>query len=877
MTVQQATFTTPRTGLTKQQVASRTKQGHVNVAVRKTGRRTVDIIRSNVFTRINAILGVLLIIVIATGSLINAAFGLLIVANSAIGIIQEIRAKKTLDKLTILAESKIRVIRDGRVDQIERDEIVIDDLIDIGPGDQLVVDGFVTDADGLRIDESLLTGESDSIVKNPGDPLLSGSFVKAGSGSYQATAIGSDAYSAKLIAEAGRFTLTGSQLQEGINKILSYITWLLIPTGVLTIWSQLSRSGAPLKEAVLSMVAALVPMVPEGLVLMTSIAFAVGVVRLGKHQALINELPAIEGLARVDTVCADKTGTLTENTMVVDRIVSVADPHQAPVALVGPGTTELPVAEIIAAMVLADSHPNDTMQAIAAFTHSWVDSPGLVVGETKEQAPFDSSLKWSGISTGLAGSWVLGAPDVLLRRDDEVAAIAEEIGAQGLRVLVVGFVPDGLAALRETPGDAACDLVSPQALVVLAQKVRDDAEATLDFFAREGVETKIISGDNARSVAAVARSVGFGKPLRRVELSNSPAPHVVPPAHDFDHGAVTAQSQAGRSRGTKTSSEYIQHCADNLGAAEDIAALDARDLPAASDPRFADLVERHCVFGRVTPQQKRDMVLALQERGKQVAMTGDGVNDVLALKEANIGVSMGSGSPATRSVAQVVLLDNSFATLPLVVAEGRRVIGNIERVANLFLTKTIYSVVLALVIGVLGMSFPFQPIHVTMAGWFTIGIPAFVLSLAPNHDQAKPGFVSRVLRLSLPAGITIGVLTVVFWVMHNPGEGVNPLLERQAATATLSVMLVMAVWVVAVVARPYRPWKIGLILVSIAAYVSIFITPWTAKVLLLDPSNMPLMWQALLFGGFGAIIIEASWWIGARRWGRPAVWDRAAG
>ncbi|MBN9644671.1 HAD-IC family P-type ATPase [Corynebacterium mendelii] len=806
-------FTTPATGLSAPQVTWRISNGCTNDVVRRAGRRTVDIIASNVFTRINAILGVLLVIVLFTGSLINAAFGLLIVANSAIGIIQELRAKRTLEKLTVLGESKPRVIRDGRAADIPRENIVLDDLIDLGPGDQLVVDGIVRTASSLRVDESMLTGESVAVHKHPGDPILSGSFIKSGSGTYQATAIGSEAYSAKLVAEAGRFTLTGSQLQAGIDKILKVITWLLVPVGALTIYTQLYRTGEPLKQAILSMVGSIVPMVPEGLVLMTSIAFAVGVVRLGKHQALINELPAIEGLARVDVVCADKTGTLTENAMVVDHITALDSRGRATTDHTAAAENRL--VTVLAMIAAADEHPNDTIAAIKDTTLKWCAQPEKTMGTVTGRVEFDAAVKWSGIATGAGGSWVIGAPEVLLAPGHPALDEAAGQFAKGLRVLVVAEAEDGLQAVTATPAHPGCGSLRPVGLVVLNQKVRADAAGTLAFFAAENVETKIISGDNAASVGAVAAQVGITPDGDR------------PDPADF--------------------------------------AVDARTLPEAGTEEFADAVEKGRVFGRVTPEQKRDMVKALIDRGHQVAMTGDGVNDVLALKDASIGVSMGSGSPATRSVAQVVLLDNRFSTLPKVVAEGRRVIGNIERVANLFLTKTIYSVVLAVITGVLGMAFPFQPIHVTMTGWFTIGIPAFILSLAPNHDRARPGFAARVLKTAFPWGVITGVVTVTFWAVHNPGsEAEFESLQKMAATATLSTMLVMALWVLAVVARPWNLWKAGLLMISVGAYFLLFLMPWTSRILLLDVSNTQLMVESLVWGAVGCLAIEAVW-IAVRR------------
>ena len=792
-------------GLSADDVAQRVAAGAVNAMPDRSGRSVADIIRANVFTRINAILGVLFAIVAFTGSFINGLFGLLIVANSGIGIIQEVRAKRTLDKLAIVGQTRPRVRRDGEVRELAPDEVVLDDIIEIGAGDQIVVDGEVVEAVALDVDESLLTGEADPVDKDPGAQVLSGSFVVAGGGAYRATKVGADAYAAQLAAEASKFTLVSSELRSGIDQILRVITWLLIPAGVLTIVNQLFISQNGLRTALLGMVAALVPMVPEGLVLMTSIAFAVGVVRLGQRQCLVNELPAIEGLARVNVVCADKTGTLTENGM---RLAEIRPVEQAP-----PVSPEL----VLAALAAHDPRPNASMLAIAEAaptTPRW--SPTAV-------EPFTSAKKWSGMSfrddeTGAGrGNWIIGAPDVLLDPASETASVAGELGATGLRILLLGRTdvavdtePEGAAAV---PGHFVA-----VALVVLEQKVRPDARDTLEYFAEQRVAVKVISGDNARSVGAVAQSLGLGSPDTSV---------------------------------------------------------DARELPTDTE-ELAEVVEKGITFGRVRPDQKRAMVKALQSHDNTVAMTGDGVNDVLALKDADIGVAMGSGSSAARSVAQIVLLDNKFATLPYVVGEGRRVIGNIERVSNLFLTKTVYAVLLALFVGIGGvvgriagtdpLSYPFQPIHVTISAWFTIGIPAFVLSLAPNNERARRGFVRRVLLMAVPNGIIVGLAAFTTYVLVNPGGAgvqvggdavdLSPG-QTQAATATLMTLIAVAVYVLAVVARPYTWWKVVLIAVSAGAYVIIFAWPFTQHLFKLDSSNWQMNSVALVSAAIGIAAVEA--------------------
>jgi cation-transporting ATPase E len=784
-------------GLSDAEVAQRVADGKTNDVPTRAARTAREIVRANVFTRINAILGVLLVIVLSTGSVINGAFGLLIIANSAIGIIQELRAKQTLDKLAIVGQAKPLVRRQSGTAALAPGEVVLDDIIELGPGDQIVVDGEVVEETNLEVDESLLTGEADPIAKDAGDHVMSGSFVVAGSGAYRATKVGREAYAAQLAEEASKFTLVKSELRSGINKILRFITYLLVPAGLLTIYTQLFTTDAGWRDSVLRMVGALVPMVPEGLVLMTSIAFAVGVVRLGRRQCLVNELPAIEGLARVDVVCADKTGTLTENGM------RVADMQSFDAADVG---------EVLAQLAADDARPNASMLAIA---EAYKMPPGWSATAT---APFKSATKWSGASYGEHGNWVIGAPDVLLDPASEAAEQAERLGAQGLRVLLVG------SSDVAVDDPAAPGTVTPVALVVLEQRVRPDARDTLDYFADQHVSVKVISGDNAVSVGAVAGSLGL-------------------------HGEC----------------------------------MDARHLPETTDD-LAETLESHTTFGRVRPDQKRAMVHALQSRGHTVAMTGDGVNDVLALKDADIGVAMGSGSSASRAVAQIVLLDNKFATLPYVVGEGRRVIGNIERVSNLFLTKTVYSVLLAVLVGLAGLSaklfgtdpllFPFQPIHVTIAAWFTIGIPAFVLSLAPNNERAHTGFVRRVMTSALPSGVVVGVCTFVSYLLAYQGRAATATEQTQASTAALITLLVTAVWVLAVVARPYQWWRVALVAVSGLAYMVIFALPVAQELFLLDPTNAATTSTALGVGLVGALVIEVLWWVqGALVGERRRLWD----
>jgi cation-transporting P-type ATPase E len=795
----------PAAGLTPAEVTQRVADGRANDVPSRATRSVADIVRANVFTRINAILAVLFAIVLATGSLINGLFGLLIIVNSVVGMVQELRAKHTLDRLSILGQAKPRVRRADATRELPPNEVVSDDVVELGPGDQVVVDGTVIEGTGLEVDESLLTGEADPVPKQIGATVMSGSFVVTGTGAYRTTKVGHEAYAAKLTAEASKFTLVRSELQGGINKILQFITYLLIPAGALIIYTQLFTTHAGWRQSVLRTVGALVPMVPEGLVLMTSIAFAVGVVRLGRRQCLVQELPAIEGLARVNVVCADKTGTLTENRMQVADLQLLDS---------SPGMET--IIDVLASMAADDARPNASVQAIA---EAYRNPPGWTVTAT---APFKSATKWSGLSFGEHGNWVLGAPDVLQDPASTVARQAEAAGSQGLRVLLLVSTD-----LPVDHPDAPARVV-PVALIMLEQRVRPDARDTLNYFADQSVSVKVISGDNAASVGAVATKLGL--------------------------------------RGE---------------------ALDARRLPTDQD-RLAETLEEYTTFGRVRPDQKRAMVRALRSRGNTVAMTGDGVNDVLALKEADIGVAMGAGSSAPRAVAQIVLLDNKFSTLPYVVGEGRRVIGNIERVSNLFLTKTVYSVLLALLIGITGLAakslgiktlmFPFEPIQVTIAAWFTIGIPAFILSLAPNNERAHAGFVRRVMTAAVPNGAVAGVATFVCYLLAFRGIEATTAQQTQASTSALITLLVIAVWVLAVVARPYSWWRVLLVTLSAGAYVVIFSIPFAREQFMLDPSNIALTGTALGIGVFGAAIVEVMWWLRGspggvppRLWRQPKV------
>jgi cation-transporting P-type ATPase E len=754
----------PDRGLTAAEVEVRVARGDVNDIPPVPTRTVGGIVRANVFTRFNALLGAMLVIIAIVGPFQDALFGIVLVANTAIGIVQELRAKRTLERLSVLSAPRVRVLRDGAVTEIDPHGVVLDDVVEASAGSQIVVDGEVVSAEGLEVDESLVSGEADPVPKGNGDPVLSGSFVAAGACRYRATRVGPDAYAAQLTEQARRFTLTRSELRGGIDRILLYVTIAIVPTATLLFVSQL-REQSDRSQALSSAVAGTVAMVPEGLVLLTSVAFAVAVMRLGRRRVLTQELQAVEGLARVDVLCIDKTGTLTEGRLSVEEVEPLGGDD--------------PVVPL-SALAAADPAPNATMRAIAA---AFPDPPDDWSSE--RSFPFSSARRWSGTSFGERGTWILGAPEVLLGGDRRPEGLGRSVAA-GKRVLILAEgEPDG--------SDIATATTRAVAAVVLADRVRADAGMTLRYFADQQVRVKVLSGDHPATVGAIARDVGLGDGTEPADAS----------ALSDDPGGLT------------------------------------------------QALEDHDVFGRVSPQRKRAMIRALQAAGHTVAMTGDGVNDVLALKDADIGIAMGSGSDATRAVAQLVLLDSSFDALPSVVLEGRRVLGNIERTSGLYLTKTVYAMLLALATGVLSFVFPFLPRHITLIGALTIGIPSFFLALAPTQERFSPGFVGRVLRFAIPTGIVAAVATLVAYRFAVNEAGVS---LEQAQTAAVMTLTWVGFAVLAVVAAPLTTWRVALLWSLAGAFVAIVALPATREFFALELPP-PIVWLA----GIG--IAAITWWV----------------
>jgi cation-transporting ATPase E len=661
---------------------------------------------------------------------------LVLIDNTPIGIVQELRAKRTLDRLAVLTAPTARVIRDGTSQEIPVAALVVGDVLELRLGDQIPADGEVVRASGLEIDESLVTGESAPAEKNSDDAVLSGTFVVAGSGLVRSRKVGLAAYGNALAAEACRFIPVRSELRRGVDRFLLIIAILIVPFGAALIISQVNANDTPV-EAVRASVAGLVTMIPEGLVLLTSVVFAVAAVRFAQRGVIAQELASVEMLARADVVCLDKTGTLTDGHMTVERVIPV-------------GEDERTVAAVVGAMAAADPHPNATLTAVATALPAPPDyAPTSIV-------PFSSSRKWSAATFGDRGSWAMGAPEVFAMTPAAAAVRrrAGDLAARGARVVVVGRV-DSLPAV-----DEVLPSMDPVALVVLRERLRSNAARILAYYQEQGMAVKVISGDHPATVAALAAAVGV---------------------RGADHPVA----------GT--------------------------DLPIDA-ARLGDVAETSSIFGRVSPQQKRDLVRALQARGHVVAMTGDGVNEVLALKPADVGVPIGSRSAAKRPDARLTLLHDSFASVPFAIREGRRVIANLERVAAFFITKTAYAMVLAAAVALRAMPFPLLPRQLSLIGLLAIGAPAFALSFAPSAERARPGFVSRTLTFAIPAGIVAGVASyAAFEIAIAAGTSID--VSRTVATV---VLLGLGLWIVGRVAQPFQLWKVGLIVAMAGGAVLAF-------------------------------------------------------
>lgn len=783
---------TAPTGLTTAEVLDRRNRGLVNKMPVDTGRSLARILRANVFTLFNAVVGGSFLLLLVLGSWQDAFFGFFVVANTLIGVAQELRAKRTLSRLAVLNAPRVRVRRDGVDVECDVEDVVLDDLLVLNSGDQLTADALLLDARQLEVDESLLTGEAEPVRAETGDELLSGSTIASGYGLARVIRVGAASYAARITAEAKQFSLVNSELRRSIARVIRWVTVGLIPVGVIVLngqlqaaggWSAALSSGA-WHDAVVLAVGSLIATVPQGLVFMTSIAFAVGAVKLARSRVLVQELAAVEALARVDMLCVDKTGTLTEGSITLDRVEPVKDP--------APGW------EQALAWFAADPSANATAKAIGAKFHIEANRGARPDGTVQ----FSSRHKWSAAhfsDAALLGSWVLGAAQMVLTESDvaaaDVLARATSLAAAANRVLVLAHsilpiesAPDGEIPLLP-------QRLEPVAVIVLRDRTRGDAAETIRYFREQGVEVCVISGDDPRTVATIAGEVG------------------IPSSH--------------------------------LG-------IDGRSLP--SDPdALAALVGPQRVFGRVTPEQKKALVIAFQALGYTVAMTGDGINDALALKHADLGIAMGSGSAAARSVADIVLLDGAFARLPGVVAEGRQVISNIERLAKLFLSKTVYAAVLAVIFGALLWPYPFLPRQLSIVDGLTIGLPALVLALLPNARIYHPGFLQRAAWFCVPSGLIVAgaVVGAVAYAYVRVG---SPTAEVQAVAVI--TMAVTALWVLVVLVRPLTRATVALLVAAYAGLLLVLSFPFSTDFLRLELPPVQLVIVALGTAGVASLILE---------------------
>ena len=725
------------------------------------------ILRRNTFTRLNLLLVMLGAATLVSGSAPDATFLIIAVVNTVIGTVQEVRAKRTLDALAVINAPHARVIRDAATREILPEEVLVDDLLDLRPGDQITADAVVV-ADSADVDESLATGESDPVTKSSGDRLISGSWVVAGSVRARVLTAGSDSYASRLAEEARRFSLTSSELMSGINRVLRALSWLMVAIAPVLFVRQLQAE--PWRLAIRSAVAGLVGMIPEGLVLLTTLAFLAAALRLSRRRVLVQELPAVETLARVDALCVDKTGTLTEGRITFGQLRT--------------GSADRPEVENALAALSSARGANATMLAIRgaiSATEAW---------KATAEVPFSSERKWSGATFDHRGTWVMGAPELIGGADpDALMPSAAQAAAAGRRVLVVARSP-GVLGGKTLPAD-----LTIVAIVELAERTRPSVRQTLAYFDRQDVTVRVISGDSPVTVRSVAEEVGLPEAAQ---------------------------------------------------------AVDARSLP--SDPQaFAAEIERRRVFGRVTPEDKRRMVTALQEGGHTVAMTGDGVNDVLALKQADLGIAMGSGSAITRGVAQIVDLADDFDVLPSVVAEGRRVLSNVERVASLFLVKNVYSLLLSVTTSVTGWPYPFLPRHLTLISAVGIGIPGVFLALAPSERRFRPGFLRRVLAFSVMAG-TLTAAAVIGTYGLARSQGVT---GDTARTSAIIVTVVVTLWVLLIAARPLTPLRLLLVAAMGGLFVAAFFLPGVNTFFSLQHRpGASMLVQSLAIGGAAAVAID---------------------
>lgn len=771
---------TTHKGLSAKQVQKRIEKGQTNAFTQKTSRSAWSIIKANTLTLFNGIIGACFIILVAIGHWQDVFFALSAFANAIIGSIQEFRAKAALDKLALLSAQQVTVLRDGKEQSIPVSDVVLDDVLVLRAGDEIPADAKVVDGFSLQLDQSMLTGESDPIDKKKGDDVLSGSVVVAGAGYAVVDKVGADSFANRFASDARRFSLVASELRTSINKVLKFVSWAIGPVILLLLNSQVMTLGGwteignpeVLQHAIVSTIASVVAMIPLGLVLITSVSFAIGAMKLTRQKVLVKELAAVEGLARVDMICLDKTGTLTEGTITFEKSYEFLK------------TTSLDWKAVLAWYAIQPG-ANATARSLG------VEYRKQPLETFTRQIQFSSARKWSAVSFEkgkIKGSWVLGGPEMVFPGGhDELYKKSEQLTHNGQRTLVLAYSPEQLDAKNETlPAN-----LRAVALLAFEETIRPDAATTLAYFKEQGVAVRIISGDNPDTVAAIARRVGLDAPV----------------------------------------------------------GFDARQLP-VDEGKLAEVLKNNVVFGRVTPEQKQRMVVALQASGHTVAMTGDGVNDTLAIKQADIGIAMNSGSAAAKAVARLVLLDGQFSHLPGVVEQGRQVIANIERVSMLFLSKTTYAFGLAVVLSIMILPFPFLPRQESIVDGLTIGIPAFFLALLPNKRRYRPGFLKRSLSFAIPAGIVITAAMATYTrTVTDMNVG-----ESMLQTGATLLLTIMGLWILVVLSRPINIIKTVIIGAMMIGLLLVFSIPFVTNFLgFVDVNGIVALLIAML--SIGAIIL----------------------
>ena len=716
----------PEIGLSQAEASSRLEQGLQNKPSVEPGRSVGQIIRENTCTFFNFIFVLMAAALLLTGSsIMNMAFMGVVVINAGIGCFQEIRAKQAVDKLSLMAAHTAKTLRDGEIVSVRHDELVRDDIVIYGPGDQISADGILRTGH-LFVNESLLTGEPDAIEKSPGDTLLSGSFVVTGSGKIQLTAVGDEAFATRLAVEAKKNPKAArSEMMRSLDLLIRFISVALVPIGLILFYNQFKLLSQDLRSSTEDTVAALVGMIPQGLYLLTSIALAVSALKLTQRRVLVQDMHCVETLARVDVLCVDKTGTITDPTIQVENVLPLSD--QPPEYL-----------EEILVNLYGDEDPeNETARALQELF------PGNPTWRKSIEIPFSSEYKWKGAVYAEGGAFLVGAPEAILGNHfPEISQTANHWSNLGYRVLLV-------AAYEGTPrpGKLAAACIYPEALVLMTNRIRPEAPETFAYFAKQGVTIKVISGDNPATVSDVAR---------RASIQNA--------------------------------QKYI----------------DASTLE--SDEDFLRAADSYTVFGRVTPDQKRKLIWALKQRGHTVAMTGDGVNDVLAMKEADCGIAMAGGAQAASQIAQLVLLDADFSAMPHIVDEGRRVINNIQRAAALFLVKTVFSFFLSILTVILGWSYPFAPINLTLISALTVGVPSFFLALEPNYARVEGRFLKSVLRSAFPGGLTNLLLVVAAQLLMTAAQ----IPKEELRTVCTAILAVNGLLVLLTVYKPFNKFRVAI-------------------------------------------------------------------